>query len=248
MSSSRNTWQTGPVTAVLFDWDFTLAYSLGPNVSHIARTTRLFQEYGVVCTEAEVAAAQASLEADIASGKMSGSLRPQKKREIIRLYGELLRRLNHPDTSYEFAYSVYAGYGLLPHYLFDDVLPTLRTLQNQNLKLGILSNHSSSVRGTIEQLMGDIVPQTHVIISEEVGVHKPSKTIFRRAASKLHQAPGSCLYVGDNLVVDAEAAVNAGHFAAGIWIDRADSGAALPLPENVFRITSLLQLLLFFGR
>ncbi|MEZ4592564.1 MAG: HAD family hydrolase [Chloroflexota bacterium] len=248
MDSSRNTWQTGSVTAVLFDWDFTLAYSLGPNVSHIARTTRLFQAYGVVCTEAEVAAAQASLEADIVSGKMTGSLRPQKKREIIRLYRELLRRLNHPDDSYEFAYEVYAGYGLLPHYLFDDVLPTLRALQAHNLKLGILSNHSSSVRGTIGQLLDEIIPQASVTISEEVGVHKPSKTIFQRAASRLHQEPTRCVYVGDNLQVDAEAAVTFGQFAAGIWIDRADRGAALPLPENVFRITSLLQLLLFFGR
>lgn len=236
------------VTAVLFDWDFTLAYSLGLNVSHIARTTALFQTYGVACTEADVAAAQASLEADIERGAVAGSLRPQKKREIIQLYRQLLRRLGHPDSSYNFAYEIYAGYGRLPHYLFDDVLPTLHQLKACHLQLGILSNHSSSVRQTINQLLGDIIPQERLTISEEVGVHKPGKTIFQRAAARVRQTPAHCLYVGDNLQVDAIAAVVNGGFAGGIWIDREDKETTLPLPDKVLRITSLTQLCLFFGQ
>ncbi|WP_420629063.1 HAD family hydrolase [Candidatus Leptofilum sp.] len=244
MSSSQNARQVGAVTAVLFDWDFTLAYSLGLHVSHVARTTTLFQKYGVVCTEADVMAARASLAADIASGKLTGSLRPQKKREIIRLYRELLRRLNHSDDSYDFAYDVYAGYGLLPHFLFDDVLPTLHALKERNLKLGILSNHSSSVRATIHELLGEIIPQNQITISEEVGIHKPRKTIFQRAASKLRQKPANCLYVGDNLEVDAKAAVQPGGYAGGIWIDRYEQQRLNPLPQNVHRVTNLTQLIL----
>ncbi len=243
MNSSLDTLQT-QFTAVLFDWDFTLAYSLGKNVSHIARTTTLFQKYGIPCTEADVSAAQDGLEADIASGAITGSLRPQKKREIIHLYRQLLRRLDHPDDSYEFAYEIYAGYGRLPHYLYEDVIPTLHKLQGYGLQVGILSNHSNSVRRTIEQLVGNIIPQQHVTISEEVGVHKPGKTIFRRAAAKLGQAPENCLYVGDNLEVDAIAAVQRGGFAAGAWLDRSHKGATHTLPENVYYLTSLAQVLL----
>ncbi len=242
MNSSLDTLHS-QVTAVLFDWDFTLAYSLGSDISHIARTAMLFQKYGVACTEAEVIAAQSALEADIAHGAVSGSLRPQKKREIIWLYRELLRRLGHPDTSYQFAYEIYAGYGRLPHYLYGDVLPTLRQLQDHNLQLGILSNHSTSVRRTIEQLLGGIIPQEHITISEEVGVHKPGKTIFRRAVAKLGQKPANCAYVGDNLEVDAIAAVQQGGFAAGIWIDRSGGEPPTALPNNIYRITSLTQLI-----
>ena len=234
------------ITAVLFDWDFTLAYSRGLDVSHTARTATLFQNYGVNCTAADVTAAQASLEADISQGAVTGSLRPQKKREIIQLYRQLLHRLGHPDGSYEFAYKIYAGYGRLPHYLFDDVRPTLHQLKAYQLELGILSNHSTSVRQTSAQLLGDIIPQERLTISEEVGVHKPSQTIFRRAAARLRQNPANCLYVGDNLEVDALAAVAKGGFAGGIWIDRADVGGALKLPNKVLRITSLTQLSLFF--
>lgn len=241
MTSSRS---FSTISAVLFDWDFTLAYSLGLDVSHTVRTTVLFQKYGVACTEAEVIAAQGSLEADIARGIISGSLRPQKKREIIQLYRELLRRLGHPDSSYNFAYEIYAGYGRLPHYLFSDVLPTLHQLQDRNLRLGILSNHSSSVRDTISQLLGNIIPQERIIISEEVGVHKPGQTIFRRAAAKLRTKPANCLYIGDNLHVDAIAAVQKGGFAAGVWIDRSDQTPKPDLPSNVYRLTNLSQLIL----
>ena len=232
------------LTTILFDWDFTLAYSLGLDVSHTARTAVLFQTFGVACTEAEVVAAQASLEADVAQGIIATSLRPQKKREIIQLYRELLRRLGHPDDSYAFAYKIYAGYGRLPHTLFDDVQPTLRQLQARNIQLGILSNHSFSVRRTIDQLLGNIIPQDCITISEEVGIHKPGKTIFKRAAARLHQKPANCLYVGDNLEVDAIAAVQQGGYAAGIWIDRFGQEIPTSLPDNVYRLTSLTQLIL----
>jgi putative hydrolase of the HAD superfamily len=244
MNSSLGTLHA-PITAILFDWDFTLAYSLGTNISHNARTAILFQKYGVACTEAEVAAAQAALKADIVRGSVAGSVRPQKKREIIHLYRELLRRLGHPDDSYEFAYEIYAGYGRLPHYLFNDVLPTLHQLQAKNFCLGILSNHSSSVRSTIDQLLGNVIPQHYITISEEIGVHKPSKTIFRRAAAKLRQKPANSVYVGDNLEVDAIAAVQNGGFAAGIWIDRSSNEeTSISLPPNIYRLTSLTQLIL----
>lgn len=234
------------ITAVLFDWDFTLAYSLGLGVSHITRTAILFQTYGVRCTEADLAAAQASLSADIAKGTLAGPQRPQKKREIIRLYQELLRRLGHPDSSYDFAYDVYAGYGRLPHCLYADVPPTLKTLQERSLILGILSNHSTSVLKTMDLLLGDMIPQERITVSEEVGVHKPAKTIFRRAAAKLHQKPANCIYVGDNLQVDAIGAVQQGGYAAGIWIDRSGQETTISLPPKVYRITNLTQLVLLF--
>ncbi len=242
----RNPLDFSSITAVLFDWDFTLAYSLGLGVSHTARTAVLFQTYGVKCTEDSLAAAQASLSADIAKGAVTGPLRPQKKREIIRLYQELLRRLGHPDSSYAFAYEVYAGYGRLPHCLFADVPQTLKTLQERNLELGILSNHSTSVRSTIDLLLGDIIPHERITISEEMGVHKPGKTAFRRAASKLRQKPANCIYIGDNLQVDAIAAVQQGGYAAGIWIDRSGQEPTEPLPPEVYRLTNLAQLVLLF--
>ena len=63
--------------------------------------------------------------------------------------------------------------------------------------------HSNLARPVIEDLVGDLVPSHHIIISEEIGVHKPAKTIYRRAASRVRTPPENCLLVGDNLTVDA---------------------------------------------
>lgn len=230
------------VTAVLFDWDFTLAYTIDPHISHTQRMVHLFQQHGVVCTEKELADAVAQLDEAIQQGRVQATRYPQKKREILQQYRLILEKLDHPDTSHEFAYKLYGGYAQLPHFLYDDVRPTLQHLQEKDLNLGILSNHSRSVRSVIARLVGDIILPHRVILSEEVGVHKPAKTIFQRAASKMRTSPAQCVYVGDNLSVDAIGAVEQGGYAAGVWLDRRKQDLPSDPPENVAHITTLAQL------
>jgi HAD superfamily hydrolase (TIGR01549 family) len=233
------------ITAVLFDWDFTLAYTLKEELSHIERTAALFQAEGVRYPAEAFHAARKSLLCDIALGRAHGAIKPQTKQEILRFYRQLLNRLGHPDTGRELAYNIYTAYGRLPTTLYADVLPTLHQLNQAGIKTGILSNHSRSVRPVIENLIGQAIPADHITISEEVGAHKPSKTIFRRAAARLHTPPGQCLYVGDNLQVDAIGAVERGDYGGGLWLDRAELGTTQDIPGGVGRITSLAQVLDF---
>jgi HAD superfamily hydrolase (TIGR01549 family) len=233
------------VKAVLFDWDFTLAYTLQKDLSHIERTAALFQGEGINYPVEAFQAARHKLLSDVALGRANGAIKPQTKREIIRFYQQLLTRLGHPDTSQELAYRIYMAYGRLPTTLYEDVLPTLQALQKADVKLGILSNHSRSVRQTIERLVGQYIPSRHITVSEEVGVHKPSRTIFRRAAICLHTRPHHCIYVGDNLHVDAIGAVVQGGYGRGIWLDRAGQGTTQDTPANVARILTLQQVLDF---
>lgn len=230
------------VTAVLFDWDFTLAYSISPNIQQSDKLAILFQNYGVACTKKQVGVALQSLQEDIARGAVSGQLYPQKRSEIVRKYQKLLDRLDHPDTSYEFAYDVYSGYALLPHFFYSDVIDTLDSLKKDGFALGVLSNHSRSARETMEQFLAGYIPPTAITLSEEEGVHKPSKTIFQKAAARVKVPAEACVFVGDNLAVDAIGAVNAGDYALGVWLDRKDIGKTADLPKNVHRITSLTQL------
>ena len=137
---------------------------------------------------------------------------------------------------------LYGTYALLPTYLFEDSRSTLNELQKQGYKLGIISNHSGAARPVIERLAGDLVPSRHIFISEEMGVHKPAKTIFRRAASRLRTPPENCLLVGDNLRVDAVGAIENGNYGSGVWLDRLENGSPAELPAGVTRITSLDQL------
>lgn len=231
------------VTAVLFDWDFTLAYTIKQNISHVERTASLFQREGVVYPVSDFRLARQGLLADIALGKANGTIKPQTKQEFIHHYRQLLTYLGHDDTSRDLAYRIYTAYGELPNKLYDDALPTLAALAKKNYKLGILSNHIRTIRPVIEKLVGKYIKPAHITISDEVGVYKPSKTIFLRAAARLRTNPANCLYVGDNLHVDAIGAVKRGGYRSGIWIDRQNNGVVQDFPPEVVRITFLSQIL-----
>ncbi len=233
------------ITAVLFDWDFTLAYTLQPEMSHIERTAVLFQHEGIHYPVEDFRSARESLLADVALGRADAAIKPQTRQEIMDFYRQMLIRLGYPDTSRELAYRIYIAYGQLPTTLYEDVLPTLQKLYRAGLVLGILSNHSATVRPMMEHLVGAFIPATHITISEEAGVHKPSKTIFRRAAARLHTPAVRCMYVGDNLHVDAIGAVEQGGYGQGIWLDRANHGTVQDIPPQVHRISMLSQLLDF---
>lgn len=232
-------------TAVLFDWDFTLAYTLKIDLSPIERTAALFQSVGVTYPVEAFRAARHSLLKDIALGQTNGAIKPQTRREIMYFYRQMLARLGHVDAGEELAYRIYIAYGKLPTTLYADVLPTLQALHQAGVKMGILSNHSRSVRPMIEKLVGQFIAPTRITISEELGVHKPSKTIFHRAAMRLRVPPARCMYVGDNLQVDAIGAVEQGGYGRGLWLDRLNQGTTQDIPSEVGRVTTLSQVLKF---
>lgn len=76
------------------------------------------------------------------------------------------------------------------------------------------------------------------MVSGDEQVHKPDPEIFRRAASRLGVACGSCLYVGDHPVNDIEGAAAAGMRPVYINAARRDFH-----PDNVIEIHSLRELL-----
>ena len=76
------------------------------------------------------------------------------------------------------------------------------------------------------------------MVSGDEQVHKPDLEIFRRAASRLGVACGSCLYVGDHPVNDIEGAAAAGMRPVYINAARRDFH-----PDNVIEIHSLRELL-----
>jgi putative hydrolase of the HAD superfamily len=112
--------------------------------------------------------------------------------------------------------------------------------------LGIITNHSSLIRPVIREYVGDYVSDSHVIISQDLQVYKPNPVIFQHATRQIGVLPENCLFVGDNLEVDAMGAVQQGDFQRGLWIDREKETAVIPpLPQGVNRITTLSQIMAF---
>jgi len=228
---------------VFFDWDLTLIRVLG-DISAEERLTALFQKEGLPYTLREVQEAIRRYQDDLQAGKIKRTTSPQTQRDIARYYQDILGRLNHRERDWERMTYLYDAYAYLPQLPYEETIPVLRALKAKGLKLGVVSNHSRLIRPVVEELLGDYVSPDLILISQELGVHKPAKTIYRAARMRAQVAASECVFVGDHLYVDAVGAVKKGEFGLGLWLDRHEvRGDTANLPAQMVRITSLWQVL-----
>lgn len=233
---------TWPITTIFFDWDYTLAYTKTPTNTIGERLARMFALAGLPYSQAAIERAIAQYERAVLSGQLPRIEKPQRRRDIARFYGYLFDFLGEADKSWSTMERLYGTYAQLPTFLFEDSRPILQELREQGYTTGIISNHSSSARPVMEDLVGDLIPTRHMVISEELGIHKPARTIYRRAAGRVRQRPANCILVGDNLEADALGAIHSGGFGGGIWLDRNNSQVDGLEFNGVKRITALNQL------
>jgi HAD superfamily hydrolase (TIGR01549 family) len=230
------------VTAILFDWDLTLAHVIGIE-TYSQRLQAIFQRGGLHYALADIEEAMRSYQIDTAMLQLPilpGV--PQTQEDITDYYRDILRRLGYDNQDDAFFDHLYDAFAELPLELYESALPLLRHLKRKGRTLGIITNHSRLIRPVIDQYVGAYIPSEYVIISQELRLNKPQPAIFHHAAARLQVDPADCLFVGDNLHVDAIGAVEQGGYAGGIWIDRKNTSLRHSPPENVYRITSLSQI------
>lgn len=229
--------------AVLFDWNYTLAV-FAEEGSLEDRLLALLKRHHLNYHERDVVLAVAMLRTQALERGSTSSDAPRTSREFVSFYHNFLQLLGvDAVTSKGLAKSFYVEYGKLPVRFYNDSYSTLQTLFEKGYSLGVITNNSAAVRSKIESTIGHVVLSQNIIISQELGSHKPSKTIFRYAASRLHIQPSACVYVGDNLEIDACAAVAKGGYRMGIWLDRINRGPDFNLPPRVKRITHLEEVI-----
>lgn len=230
-------------TCMLFDWDLTLVRVMG-DVSSEERITALFQNEGLPYTLREVQQAVRQYQDDLQAGRIERPGLQQTEQEIGQYYQDILLRLNHRESELgQFAH-LYNAFAHLPYVPYDETLPVLHALRDRGAKLGVISNHSGQIRPTMEKVLGEIIVPERMFISQEVGAHKPDQSIYHHACAQMGARPADSMFVGDHLQVDAIGAVEVGGFGLGLWLDRKESGRETAvLPPNVYRITSLWQVL-----
>lgn len=104
-----------------------------------------------------------------------------------------------------------------PWIVYADVLPALRSWQQQGIELGIVSNFDTRLYPVLEQLQ--LTPFfTSITISSEVGAAKPEPAIFAVALEKHNCEPTAAWHIGDSTLEDYQGAKASG--LRGIWIDR----------------------------
>jgi HAD superfamily hydrolase (TIGR01549 family) len=90
--------------------------------------------------------------------------------------------------------------------LFDDVLPTLDTLQQRGFQLGVVSNRHWGGELFQEDLQTlgllNYFDPRHMAISVDLGVRKPNPAIFLHVLNALNVAPEHTVMVGDSLLSD----------------------------------------------
>jgi putative hydrolase of the HAD superfamily len=114
--------------------------------------------------------------------------------------------------------------------LFEDVLPALNTLAERKLLLGLISNVDKDISPLLDKL--GVLPLLKVCMtSQEAGVSKPDPGIFHKGAEHAGVVPGDALYVGDQWVVDVQAARTAG--MQSLLIDRGGFFDDVPAADKI---------------
>ncbi|WP_258062107.1 HAD family hydrolase [Arthrobacter sp. B0490] len=112
---------------------------------------------------------------------------------------------------------------MLPHHFraYDDVLPLLDELDARRIPYGAVSNNVHDYQRAKLDRAG--LGRVRVLVGiDTVGVAKPDPAIYREGARLIGTAPSRTLYVGDNRLVDAVGARDAG--LLGVWLDRTGTG------------------------
>lgn len=233
------------ITAVLFDWDLTLAHVTDIE-TYSERLQAIFRSGGLDFSLTDIESAMRSYQIDTAALKLPilpGV--PQTQQDITTYYRDILWRMGYINEDNAFYDRLYDVFAELPLTMYDAAMPLLEDLSQQGIKLGIITNHSRLIRPIAERYVGHYIPNEHIVISQELKINKPAAAIFRYAATQLNTPPANCLFVGDNLFVDAIGAVENGGYGLGLWIDRKDTAAKQLPPESVHRITSLSEVVDF---
>ena len=120
--------------------------------------------------------------------------------------------------------------------LFDDVLPTMKTLKEQSFILGLLTNLTQDMKPICRSL--GLEPYLDFTVSSgEVGVDKPAPRFFHAALEKAKVEPQEAIHVGDQYKLDVVGAQGVG--ITPILIDRYD---LYPEVSDCPRIQNLSQL------
>ncbi len=131
----------------------------------------------------------------------------------------ILRLLNAKEHQTLIDRIVEAEHNFLKYgiFLFDDAIDTLKYLLKKDLKVGLVSNASPSVRVVLQNCKIDEYMNC-TIISSDVGYRKPDPRIYQVAMKVLEVNASDCLFVGDGNDGELDGAHKLGMNT--IWINR----------------------------
>ncbi len=116
--------------------------------------------------------------------------------------------------------------------LYDDVLPTVKTLKKRGLILGLISN----------LIIGEIELESYldfIVTAKEVGSNKPQPPIFLAALERAGVAASEAVYIGDQYETDVVGARGVG--INPILIDRYDLMPEVSDCPRILRLSEVVE-------
>ena len=232
------------VRAVTFDLFDTLARFWPPREQIQAEALRAF---AIEVTPEGIDRGYVLADAYMARENASGvPVRMRSPEDAAAFFAEYERLVLHGagvEVSRETAWRVWRQVRTIRYdlALFDDVLPSLRSLKDLGLALGLISNINRTGQDLLHSLGLEGVLDS-AITSREAGAEKPHAPIFQAALRQLGTSPAETVHVGDQYASDIVGALGAG--MRPVLIDR--YGTAEPV-EGVPSVSSLTEVVRLFG-
>jgi FMN phosphatase YigB (HAD superfamily) len=228
------------IRAVFFDWFNTLAHYEPPRED---LESQALKEVGIDVSPRDLRRGLLVADRDYFEENISSPVRERSPEEQAKVYVRYQKTVlaeagvsATDDLLLKTMGNLQKLYRVMTFVLFDDVLPTLKTLKEQNFTLGLLTNIQSEINPICQKL--GIAPYLDfTVTSGEAGADKPEPPIFRLALERAGVDASEAVHVGDQYRLDVAGARRVG--INPILIDRTD---IYPEFDDCIRIRSLSEL------
>lgn len=235
------------IKAVFLDWFNTLALYDPPREELQSKALR---EFGINTSPEKIRPALLIADRYFFEENAISPIRQRSPEEQAKIYTRYQQTIlteaevnvpNDPDILAKIMKKAQELYKDIKFVLFDDVLPTLKTLSEQKLILGLLTNLDSDMKPICSEL--GLEPYIDLIVtSGEVGADKPEPPIFLEALKRAGVKASETIHVGDQYKLDAIGAMGVG--INPILIDRYDLYPEVtdcPRIHNLAELTGYLK-------
>ena len=230
------------IKAVFFDWFNTLARYEPPREELQSQT---LQEFGINVSPKKIIPGLLIADRDYFEENAAFPVRKRSPEEQAKIYARYQKTIlteagvnlsSEPDMFVKIMKRAQQLSQGMKFVLFDDVLSTLKTLKEQNLTLGLLTNFDRDMKPICREL--GLEPYIDfVVTSEEAGADKPKPPIFLAALQQAGVNASEAVHVGDQYKLDVIGARGVG--ITPVLIDRYKQ---YPEVSDCPRIHSLTEL------
>ena len=123
--------------------------------------------------------------------------------------------------------------------IFDNSAPVMKELKERGYIVGVVTNGPSYLQNHKMDTSGLRVYCDIVVVSGDVGVHKPDPELLRHTARQLNLKCEECIYVGDHPINDIKCALEAGMKPIRMnygWFKDQDLRPDVPVIEDIIDV------------